>query len=104
MHSGHSCQLHRTASVPGAARGHSGMPEMTDTHILAQQKINPCSSQETETTCHRESNAHEQDGIFDIYVIDLLEYSTKLEYAQIQKTAEIIVSITFRPRNKDYFI
>lgn len=30
MHSGHSCQLHRTAGVPGVVRGHNGTPETAD--------------------------------------------------------------------------
>ncbi len=42
MHSGHSCQLRRTAGVPGAARGHSGTPERTDSHIYSFCKINHC--------------------------------------------------------------
>lgn len=29
MHSGHSCQLHKTAGVPNVARGHNGMPKRT---------------------------------------------------------------------------
>lgn len=34
MHSGRSCQLHKTAGVPDVARGHSGRPESKRTVTL----------------------------------------------------------------------
>lgn len=55
MHSGRTCQLRRTAGVPGAARGHSGMPERTDPHIYSFYKMNHCLLTQSEANNHKAS-------------------------------------------------